>query len=395
MSAPAPAAELSHRHLTRLKQRSRVLLLLDAVEQVGIAPLPSPRLHAFAYLADVLSPVWDLVPFDGKVYKSDGGPHYPDLQDELDCLVVMGLVQVTDLRYLPTGDGGARVTGSYGLDFASAHLEMILGALGARTPEAAIDPADRNLHAFLVELAGALATLPDEQIESAAGIDATYQATPETHNVNDLARHDPIRDREPSATLPELMDALAHFHQTQLFAPTCCPDGVWEPGCADRYVPGPQPERSIQSTLMVALAFWFRGVVRAEPEDKTSIGRIDIRLLRKNEDGSLGYWVIMELKVIKSFRNAPRGSVPSPVPEAENVAAIVEGVRQAGAYRENRSTEEGRLEIYDLREEKANDLTKQGKVLDALNRFTPHPEIHVWPVFGSAHDARIAGFTGA
>jgi len=187
VSAPAPAAELSHRHLTRLKQRSRVLLLLDAVEQVGIAPLPSPRLHAFAYLADVLSPVWDLVPFDGKVYKSDGGPHYPDLQDELDCLVVMGLVQVTDLRYLPTGDGGARVTGSYGLDFASAHLEMILGALGARTPEAAIDPADRNLHAFLVELAGALATLPDEQIESAAGIDATYQATTETHSVVDFA----------------------------------------------------------------------------------------------------------------------------------------------------------------------------------------------------------------
>ena len=65
---------LAGRHLARLKRRCRVLLLLDAAEQVGIAPLPSARLHAFAYLADVLSPVWKLVPFDGKIYKSDGGP---------------------------------------------------------------------------------------------------------------------------------------------------------------------------------------------------------------------------------------------------------------------------------------------------------------------------------
>ena len=187
MSASVPTRELNDRHLTRLKQRCRVLLLLDAAEQVGIAPLPSARLHAFAYLADVLSPVWDLVPFDGKVYKSEGGPHYPDLQDELDCLVVLGLVQVSNLRYFPTGDGGARITGSYGLNFASEHLESIFGALGARAPEAAIDPEDRNLHAFLVELAGALATLPDDEIESAAGVDVTYRATTGLHDIVDFA----------------------------------------------------------------------------------------------------------------------------------------------------------------------------------------------------------------
>ena len=212
--------------------------------------------------------------------------------------------------------------------------------------------------------------------------------------INDPARHDPIRDREPSATLPELMEALAHFHQTRLLTPMYCPDGVWQPGRADRYVPGPKPERSIQSTLQVALASWFRGVVRTEAEDDTSIGRIDLRLLRKSENGSLAYWVIMELKVIKSFRNAPRGSNPSPVSESANVEAIVEGVKQAGSYRANRSAEEGLLEIYDLRKDKTNDLTKQDKVLDAMKRFTPRPEVHVWPVFGSARDARTAGFTG-
>ena len=73
MSAAGEVGKTAERQLTRLKRRCRVLLLLDAAEQTGIAPLPSARLHAFAYLADVLSPVWKLLPFDGKVYKSEGG----------------------------------------------------------------------------------------------------------------------------------------------------------------------------------------------------------------------------------------------------------------------------------------------------------------------------------
>lgn len=57
----------------QVRRRARLLLLLDAAERAGITPLASARLHAFAYLADVLSPVWDLVAFDGKIYKSEGG----------------------------------------------------------------------------------------------------------------------------------------------------------------------------------------------------------------------------------------------------------------------------------------------------------------------------------
>ena len=186
MIAPVPERKLDDRHLARIKQRCRVILLLDAAEQVGITPLPSPQLHAFAYLADVLSPVWNLVPFDGKIYKAEGGPHYPDLQNELDCLVVQGLVQVSNLRY-DTTDRGARIAGSYALNFSSKYLERILGALGARTPEIAIDPDDRNLHTFLVELAGALATLPEDQIETAVAIDVTYRAEENLHNVVDFA----------------------------------------------------------------------------------------------------------------------------------------------------------------------------------------------------------------
>ena len=187
MNVSVVEGQIAGRHLDKLKRRCRVLLLLDAAEQVGIAPLSSPRLHAFAYLADVLSPVWELVPFDGKVYKSDGGPRYPDLQDEIDSLVVLGLVQVKDLTYEQRTKGGARISGSYGLNFASEHLESVFRALGARSEEEAIDPEDRNLHAYLVELAGALATLPDDEIESATNVDATYQARAELHNVVDFA----------------------------------------------------------------------------------------------------------------------------------------------------------------------------------------------------------------
>ena len=207
MTTLGPEGKLADRHLTRIKQRCRVLLLLDAAEQVGIAPLPSPQLHAFAYLADVLSPVWHLIPFDGKVYKAEGGPHYPDLQNELDCLVVQGLVQVSNLRYNIT-DRGARITGSYALNFSSEYLEAILGALGARTPERAINPDDRNLHAFLVELAGALATLPEDQIESAVAIDVTYRAEANLHNVVDFAEWVDQRTANPSWRAAERFHAF-------------------------------------------------------------------------------------------------------------------------------------------------------------------------------------------
>ena len=77
MSVSVVAGDLTGRQIAKLKRRCRMLLLLDAAEHVGIAPLPSARLHAFAYLADVLSPVWELIPFDGKVYKSEGGTPLP------------------------------------------------------------------------------------------------------------------------------------------------------------------------------------------------------------------------------------------------------------------------------------------------------------------------------
>ena len=212
---------------------------------------------------------------------------------------------------------------------------------------------------------------------------------------HDTARCDMIRDQEPSATLSELLEALKYFHRTQILTPMSCPGGVWEPKRAHEYVPGPKPEKSIQSALKLALNFWFRGVVRAEHEDSTNIGRIDVRLLKKSEkEDSLAYWVIMELKIIKSFTNPQQGSNPSPVPITTNIDALVKGVMQAGSYQENRSAEKSFLEIYDLRKDKKDNLKQWPEVLRAMETFSMPPEIHVWSVFGSSENARAAGYTG-
>lgn len=176
---------LESKEIETVRERARVLCLLDAAERAGLTPIPSVRLHALAYLADVLSPVWNLVPFDGKIYKSDGGPHYPDLQFQLDQMVVIGLVQVANLEYMDRGPEGARVVGRYTLNYGSSHLIPILSALGSFGPDLAIDALDASVHEFLVELANAMATLPNDQIELAAGLDATFKS--KTHDVVDFA----------------------------------------------------------------------------------------------------------------------------------------------------------------------------------------------------------------
>ena len=88
---------------------------------------------------------------------------------------------------------------------------------------------------------------------------------------------DPIRTQKPDATVAQLMEALDHFHVRQL-TPSSCDRGVWEAGRASDYIPGPEPEKAIQKALRTALNYWFHGVVRAETEDTTAIGRIDVQL---------------------------------------------------------------------------------------------------------------------
>lgn len=212
--------------------------------------------------------------------------------------------------------------------------------------------------------------------------------------IDDFVRYDAIRDKIPQASLDELNKALGFFHLTQL-TPTSCADGLWEAGRSDEYIPGRAPERAVQKSLYLVLSSWFHGIVKAEIEDSTPIGRIDVRLLKRSEaEKALAYWVVIELKVVKSFTNAVVGYSPNSIGSGQNIDIIVEGLRQAWAYRNNRYAEEGLLEVFDLRKDKTEDLLHSRKVTETLRSCNPPPRCNIRPIFGSSQDARNEGYTG-
>jgi hypothetical protein len=169
--------------LLETKHRVRLIQLLTAAEQSALAPISLDKLHAFAFLADVLSPVWNLRPFEDRIGRTDRPPYYPDLQLQLDLLVGMGLVEPSGLSYSrEKGVGGARFKASYALRYESPHLSKLMTALD-KDDDAATDQV------FLNALAEALASLPDDEIARAASMDLVYQRSAlDTEDYVDLDR---------------------------------------------------------------------------------------------------------------------------------------------------------------------------------------------------------------
>jgi hypothetical protein len=147
------------------RRQVRLLVLLDAAQQAGLSPINVLRLHAFAYLSNVLAPVWDLRALDGKILKRRGGPFYPALQRDLDRLVGMGLAEISNLGHVKDDYGRWRLEGSYQLhrEFADAPLALL-----AEYEE------ERFLTSFVVELGYALSALSDEEMDQVFTEDATY-----------------------------------------------------------------------------------------------------------------------------------------------------------------------------------------------------------------------------
>lgn len=213
-----------------------------------------------------------------------------------------------------------------------------------------------------------------------------------THGCQGNAHSQRIRGIQPTLTFEELEEARRLFHQDSLLTPTICPDGVWKKGAAGKYIPGAQPEKAIQKSLKVALYSWFRGLVRAEIEDSINVGRIDVRLLRTNAEGSLSYWAIIELKVVKSFHHREKSKGATAVTDEENASAVAEGVRQARAFGKNRKAE-AFLDVFDLRKDKEVKVLEHAVVVEELNKCQLKPKCSTWPLFGSASDARVAGWS--
>ena len=160
------------KHLNAIQRRVRLVLLLDASRQAGIEPLPTLRLHFIAYLANVLSPVWEMLHTNdfslkksGSILKRRSGPFYPDLQRDLDRLVGMGIAKVSNLRYESIDGVRFRLEGQYKLN--SGLATPILTYVYSLPDEAATAK-------YLRELVLALSALSDREIDSAASQDATY-----------------------------------------------------------------------------------------------------------------------------------------------------------------------------------------------------------------------------
>ncbi len=148
-----------------LRRCVRLVVLLYSAEGAGLTPLAILRLHTLAYLSNVLAPVWDMPPLDGKVLKRSGGPFYPALQRDLDRLVGMGVVIISGLGHVQDEDGRWRLEGSYRLNqpFANPIVETLVHF-----------EDERRVVAFVQELAFALSALGDEELDIAMKQDATY-----------------------------------------------------------------------------------------------------------------------------------------------------------------------------------------------------------------------------
>lgn len=180
-----------------LRRQARILMLLHAATEASLAPIHVVPFHAFAYLANVLAPVWDMPALDGKILKRKGGPFYPDLQHDVDRMVGKGMVLVHGVHHVRGPDGRWRVEGTYGLnpDLSRAALAYLLG----RRDEG-------RVASFVQELAYALSALGESEFDRALVEDATYSDP--SFSEDNVLDFDEWTRRNPSANAAAYFD---HF----------------------------------------------------------------------------------------------------------------------------------------------------------------------------------------
>lgn len=202
-----------------------------------------------------------------------------------------------------------------------------------------------------------------------------------------------IREQKPELTIDSLKTALSSFHEEGLVTPTSCGAGVWEPGRSAEYVPAKNTEKAIQQRLRYHLTGWFHGIVKVGMEDTVSKGRIDVRLLAPPASGNgLQYWSIIELKVARTFRNAKNGKPPQKVSEKALIDELLKGIGQAHDFTEETQVKEGFLEVYDMRQDKSEELLEHEKVAAKLGACNVPVNAAVREMFGSSEEAREHSF---
>ncbi len=188
-------SELSPTVAATLRRQARILILLDGAAKAGLAPMGIIPFHAFAFLSNVLAPVWDMPAFDGKILKRKGGPFYPALQRDLDRMVGLGMVLITQVAHVREADGKWRLEGRYRLN----------RQLSTRAVDYLLDlPDEGRFASFATEIAYALSALGEEELERALVEDATYSdPSVSENNVLDFGEW---KRRNPSANAANYFD---------------------------------------------------------------------------------------------------------------------------------------------------------------------------------------------
>jgi hypothetical protein len=150
--------------LFRAAVRLRIVFVLTAADHAGITPISILSLHTLLYLCNLLAPVADLPPLDGKVLKRQGGPFYPEFQAEVDRLTGVGILRISNVGYVREPSGW-RLNGSYALNQPLASRVVSYAATFSEF---------FNTIAFSRELALAVGALSEQDAEHATNQDATY-----------------------------------------------------------------------------------------------------------------------------------------------------------------------------------------------------------------------------
>ena len=152
-----------------LVPRMWILLLLDASERSGVAPLSVERLHRLVYLANTLAPVYELLVPDGYIrQKYRRGPFFPAVHYDIGRLVAQGLVRAIDFEAVKD-DLGYWMSANYSLP--KAGMTVVDEALSVETV--------RPKALYLREVALAFAGLDALDRDNAALVDVNYDAVAE------------------------------------------------------------------------------------------------------------------------------------------------------------------------------------------------------------------------
>jgi hypothetical protein len=155
--------------LQRTKESLRAVSLIEAAGRSSLTPIPVKRLHAFAYFADMLSPVWNLTPFDSVALKSDRAPFFARFQDQVDFLVLQGILEVEGFTYRREAAGSPLVlSASYSIRYGDENASQLIAFIRED------DDLALNLD-YLTSLATALSRLEGDAIEAAVFGDASWE----------------------------------------------------------------------------------------------------------------------------------------------------------------------------------------------------------------------------